>query len=231
MMLVLTSLVKRATRWFMRNRRRQLSPTLLIAQFQSGVEQLAAEFPVLLRGSAADHYESLRAHYEEQGVHAETAEVVAGTHYSYRVLGIVEAATEAGAPLLEVAKLYFAIGEELQLDWFAAQILSAKIDTEWQALARDSYLEDLEWQQRTLAIGALRYLDQDRNLLHCMHSWETQEARLLERWQQMLTDLKAAVTPDFAMLAVANRELLDLAQSTARGSMNLELPSLVDGAS
>lgn len=216
MMLVLMGLVKRATRWIIRNRRRQLTPMLLIEQFQAGVEQLTAEFPTLLRGSTADHYESLRAHYEDEGVHGEMAEVVAGTHYSYRVLGIVEAAAEAGAPLLEVAKLYFAIGEELQLDWFAAQILSAKIDTEWQAMARDSYLEDLEWQQRTLAIGALRYHDEDRNLLHCMERWETQEAALLERWQHMLTELKAAVAPDFAMLAVANRELLDLAQSTAR---------------
>lgn len=220
MMLVLMGLIKRATRWIMRNRRRQLSPTVLIEQFQAGVEQLTAEFPELLRGSTADHYESLRAHYEDQGVHAEMAEAVASTHYSYRVLGIVEAATEAGAPLLEVAKLYFAIGEELQLDWFAAQILSAKIDTEWQAMARDSYLEDLEWQQRTLAIGALRHLDEDANLLHCMQRWQTQEARLLERWQQMLIELKAAAAPDFAMLAVANRELLDLAQSTARGNDN-----------
>ncbi len=68
---------KRATRWVMRNRRRQLSPTVLIAQFRAGVEQLTAEFPALLRGSTAEHYESLRAHYEEQGVHAELAEALA----------------------------------------------------------------------------------------------------------------------------------------------------------
>jgi glutamate dehydrogenase len=32
----------------------------------------------------------------------------------------------------------------------------------------------------------------------------------------MLAELQAVPTPDFAMLAVANRELLDLAQSTVR---------------
>ena len=42
------------------------------------------------------------------------------------------------------------------------------------------------------------------------------EAPLLEHWHQMLAELQAAATPDFAMLAVANRELLNLAQSTAR---------------
>ncbi|CAA0098921.1 NAD-specific glutamate dehydrogenase [Halioglobus japonicus] len=219
MMLVLVGLVKRATRWLLRNRRRQLAPTTLIAQFRSGVETLSVEFPALLRGRTAEHYESLREHYEEQGVDAELAMTVAGTHYSYRALGIVEAALQEGAQLMEVAKVYFAIGEELQLDWFAGQILFAKIDTEWQAMARDSYLEDLEWQQRTLATGALRYLEEDGNLLHCLQHWEAQEERLLSRWRQMLTELQAASAPDFAMLAVANRELLDLAQSTARGAV------------
>jgi glutamate dehydrogenase len=118
---------------------------------------------------------------------------------------------------MEVAAIYFAIGEELQLDWFAAQILSAKIDTEWQGMARDSYLEDLEWQQRTLATGVLHYLEADRDLSHGMERWAVRETPLLERWRQMLSELQAVSTPDFAMLAVANRELLDLAQSTKKG--------------
>jgi glutamate dehydrogenase len=36
----------------------------------------------------------------------------------------------------------------------------------------------------------------------------------VERWRQMLAELHASVAPDFAMFAVANRELLDLAQSS-----------------
>jgi glutamate dehydrogenase len=221
MMLALVGLVKRATRWLLRNRRRQLSPGELIAQFGAGVQQLPAELPTLLRGRAAEHYESLCERYAEQGVDDELAEAVARTHYSYMVLGIIEASIEAEAPFMDIAKLYFAMGEQLQLDWFAGQILATKIDSEWQALARDTYLEDLEWQQRTLAIGALCHLHEDGNLLHCMERWETQEARLLERWQQMLNELQAAAAPDFAMLAVANRELLDLAQSTVRANNNI----------
>ena len=102
------------------------------------------------------------------------------------------------------------------LDWFSGQILSSKVENEWQALARDTYLEDLEWQQRTLAVGALRHLEDDRDLIACMQRWEVQETVLLERWQNMLTELHANASPDFAMFAVANRELLDLAQSSRR---------------
>ncbi len=45
MMLALISLVKRATRWLLRNRRRQLAPAALIAQFGAGLEQLPDAFP------------------------------------------------------------------------------------------------------------------------------------------------------------------------------------------
>ena len=108
------------------------------------------------------------------------------------------------------------MGEQLELDWFAGQILGAKVENEWQALARDTFMEDLEWQQRTLAVGALRHVGEQRNILDCLRHWEKREALLLARWRTMLADLHAAPAPDFAMFAVANRELLDLAQSSLR---------------
>jgi len=218
MIVTLIGMVKRATRWLLRNRRRQLAPAALIAQFGAGLAQLPDAFPTLLRGRSADRYQSLCQQYIEHGVSATLAEAMAGTHYRYMALGIIQAASDADAPLMDVANLYFAMGEQLQLDWFGRLILSSKVDTEWQALARDTYLEDLEWQQRTLAIGALRHLDEDRDMSSAMERWQAHEALLVQRWYQMLTELQAVPTPDFAMLAVANRELLDLAQSTARAT-------------
>ena len=99
-------------------------------------------------------------------------------------------------------------------DWFGSQIVAAKVENEWQALARDTYLEDLEWQQRSLAIGALRHICEKRDAELCIQRWMKEEEVLLGRWQNMLNDLHAAPAPDFAMFAVANRELLDLAQSS-----------------
>ena len=216
MMLNLMRLVKRATRWFLRNRRHHLSPTDVIAEFSGGLEQLRQEYQGVLRGRAAEQFQVLYDHYIDAGVNEKLAGEVASAHHGYTALGIIQSAVETDAPLMDVAKLYFFMGERLELDWFSSQILAAKIDTEWQALARDTYLEDLEWQQRTLAAGALRYMGEDSNLLSCMQRWESEEAPLLERWQAMLAELHGTSAPDFAMFAVANRELLDLAQSSSR---------------
>ena len=216
MMLGLIRLVKRATRWLLRNRRHQLAPTQGIAEFDQGIDLLREAFPAMLRGRASEQYQTLFEYFIGAGVDEELAKTVASTDIGYTALGIIQAAGETDAPLLDVANLYFTMGERLELDWFSGQILSSKVENEWQALARDTYMEDLEWQQRTLAVGALRHMGEDCNLLTCMQRWEAQESALLSRWQEMLTELHATESPDFAMFAVANRELLDLAQSSTR---------------
>jgi glutamate dehydrogenase len=216
MMLNMIRLVKRAVRWLLRNRRHHLAPTTAIAEFRGGVEQLRQAFPDMLRGRTLEEYQSLFEHYVKAGVDEELARLVGSSLQAYNALGIIQASKDTDAPLLDVATLYFQMGERLELDWFSGQILRSKIDNEWQALARDTFLEDLEWQQRTLAVGALRHMDEEGNLLTCLQRWENQESVLLNRWREMVAELHATARPDFAMFAVANRELLDLAQSSVR---------------
>jgi glutamate dehydrogenase len=216
MMLSLIRLIKRATRWLLRNRRHELAPTGGIAEFGEGVAQLLTALPDLLRGRGEEQYQLLLTRYTEAGVERELAQAVAGSAPAYTSLGIIQAAEETGASLLEVGQLYYFMGERLELDWFAMQILSTQVENEWQAMARDSFMEDLEWQQRTLAVGALKHICEDRNMLDCLRKWEAQEETLLTRWREMVSELHAVAVPDFAMFAVANRELLDLAQSSLR---------------
>ena len=44
-------------------------------------------------------------------------------------------------------------------------------------------------------------------------SWMAQNQQMVQRWQAMLTELKNAGAGDYPMVAVAMRELLDMAQS------------------
>jgi glutamate dehydrogenase len=219
MMLHLIRLVKRATRWILRNRRHGLAPVELIEEFGPGMEHLFNVPSDVFRGRASEQFQSLNEHYLEAGVGEELAEMVARASQAYTALGIIHVGSETEVPLLEVARFYFMMGERLELDWFISQILAANVESEWQALARDTYLEDLEWQHRTLTMGALRHRTDDGNLLASIQAWEKQEETLLRRWQDMLAELHATETPDFSMFAVANRELLDLAQSSIRAGV------------
>jgi glutamate dehydrogenase len=214
MMLLLTRLVKRGVRWMLRNRRHNLLPTKVIAEFAEGLAQLREGLASMVGERATGQYKVLCKHYILAGVPRALAETVARAEQAYTGLGVIHAASETQSPLLEVAELYFRMGESLELDWFSSLILASKVENEWQALARDTYLEDLEWQQRKLATGALRHVCEKRDMNLCMERWQSDEEPLISRWKQMLSDLHSTDAPDFAMFAVANRELLDLAQSS-----------------
>ena len=216
LMVNLVRLVKRSTRWLLRNRRHQLSPSALIGEFHAGVGELTVALPTLLRGPALELFQKQRDHYCEAGVSEALAASIAGGLQAFTGLAIQDAAAQTGSPLMEVAELYFDLGERLELDWFGSQILASNIDNEWQAMARETYLEDLQWQQCTLTMGVLRRKTEALDVTGCLARWEQDEGHLLSRWRDMLGELHATTSPDFAMFAVANRELLDLAQSSRR---------------
>ncbi len=217
MMLDVIRLVKRVTRWLLRNRRHQMAPTTVIAEFAERVGQLQEALPSLLRGRAAELFTNHREQYTAAGLEDSMAVRIAACGQSTTALAIVDVAASTGCELLEVATLYFHLGERLELDWFGAQIMASKVDNEWQAMAREAYMEDLQWQQCTLTEGVLRLRCDDLDIVGCLSAWEEQEKTLLERWRDMLSELHTTTAPDFAMFAVANRELLDLAQSSRRG--------------
>jgi glutamate dehydrogenase len=210
----LVRLARRASRWLLRNRRNGLDPSQAITAFQPGVAELQSALPGLLRGQAAEKVRTSYQRLVDQNVGSDLAQFVAGSQHLYAAMGIIEAARDIEATPMEVAELFFMLGERLELDWFSSLITAAKVENEWQAMARDTYLEDLEWQQRSLAVGALKHICEKRDAGLCIERWMQQEQVLLHRWQGMLLELHAVSTPDFAMFAVANRELLDLAQSS-----------------
>ena len=210
----LVRLARRASRWLLRNRRHELDPAQAIAEFQPGVAELESALPGLMSGRAADIVKERYQRLVDAHVDSELAQFVASSRHLYAVLGIIQAARDIDATAIEVAELFFMLGEQLELDWFSSLITEAQIDNDWQAQARDAYLEDLEWQQRSLAVGALKHMCEKRDPLLCIERWMAQEEVLLTRWRNMLAELHATPVPDFAMFAVANRELLDLAQSS-----------------
>lgn len=210
----LMRLVRRATRWLLRNWRSDLNVEGLIERFQPRLEAMAGDLPAYIGEQAMDAWQNARDRLVSEGVPAPLAGVVAGTGYLLSGLGIVDAREETGLELQEVALLYFAIGDRLELDWFAGAISALAPRSHWEALARESFREDLNWQQRALTTGILRWRTPGTDLETTLEAWVNEHAGLVDRWRVMLGDLRSQTAPEYAMFSVALRELLDLAQTT-----------------
>lgn len=210
----LMRLIRRAVRWLLRNRRAELSIQSHMERFADSVWKITADLPDYLGDQARADWKKRHDALVESGLPEELASVVSGTSYLYSSLGIIEAREATGMPLKTVANLYYDLGDKLDLNWFANAIAALVPASHWQALARESFREDLDWQQRALTTGVLKLAEKPADVSICVENWMERHAAMINRWKSMLTELKGVREPEYAMFSVALRELLDLAQTT-----------------
>lgn len=231
--------VRRASRWFLRNRRSHLQPAEEVAHFAPAIEELTRKLPDLLRGEALNEWLDRCQQLSDAGIPEKLIPHVAPPGHLYSGLSIVEAKRKVDAELLVVAQMYFSLAEILELHGFARQIADANVENYWQAMARETYLDDLESQLRTLTVALCRFLDgairdgakssgksAGEGVDQVIERWREQHASLIKRWKTMATEVQGSSGSDFAIFSVALRELLDLVQITQHTEVLKEL----DGA-
>ena len=208
---ILVRLTRRATRWFLRNHRLNLSCESLIAQYSQPTEALLSELSVLQKEQWNVLWSGERDELTDIGVELKLAERLAATDSMFMSMGVVQTSLALDMPVQQVAEVYFGLGESLSLDWFMAQIVDLQPDSRWQDLARETYVDDLESQRRRLTACLCRLGMSDSS---AMETWQNQQQELIHRWKLMVKDLRKASQSDFAMISVALRELLDLVQAS-----------------
>ena len=111
-------------------------------------------------------------------------------------------------PLPMVAEIYFKLGDKLDLHWFLDQITAQPVANHWQALARASYREELDWQQRALSAVVVRSCGTVCAADEVINSWISANDAILVRWRLMLAEFKTTKNHEFAKFSVALRELM-----------------------
>ncbi|NWA25876.1 NAD-glutamate dehydrogenase [Pseudomonas gingeri] len=209
----LMRLGRRATRWFLRSRRNEQDAARDVAHFGPHLAALGLKLDELLEGPTRDVWQARYQAYVKAGVPELLARMVAGTTHLYTLLPIIEAADVTGHDAAEVAKAYFAVGSALDLTWYSQQISDLRVTNNWQAQARETFRDDVDWQQRAITISVLKLADAPQDMEARVALWLERNASMAERWRSMLVEIRAASGTDYAMYAVANRELMDLALS------------------
>ncbi|WP_414155072.1 NAD-glutamate dehydrogenase [Pseudomonas sp. BNK-43-a] len=209
----LMRLGRRATRWFLRSRRNEQDAGRDAAHFGPKIAQLGLKLDELLEGPTRERWQVRYQGFVEAGVPELLARMVAGTTHLYTLLPIIEASDVTGHDPAQVAKAFFAVGSALDLTWYLQEISNLPVENNWQALAREAFRDDIDLQQRAITISVLQMADAPDDMDARVALWAEQHRVMVERWRAMLDDLRNATGTDYAMYAVANRELVDLALS------------------
>ncbi|MBA1189406.1 NAD-glutamate dehydrogenase [Pseudomonas entomophila] len=209
----LMRLGRRATRWFLRNRRGEQDAGRDVAHFGPIIARLGLKLDELLEGPTRERWQVRYQSFVKAGVPELLARMVAGTTHLYALLPIIEASDVTGHDPAQVAQAFFAVASSLDLTWYLQEIGNLPVENNWQALAREAFRDDIDLQQRAITISVLQMADAPQNMDERVALWCEQHRPMVERWKAMLEDLRNASGNDYAMYAVANRELVDLALS------------------
>ena len=204
-------LVQRGTLWFLRQRRWLADLQATLAHFSPGVAALAERLGEYVAPAYRSELEASVARRVEQGVPEALARRVAALDELYSALDLVEIAAESGRDEAVVARVYFALGGELDLHWLGAQISALPAETRWQNLARGALRTDLSALARTLAGEVIRLAPAGGEVEEMLGAWRERGALAIERYRHLLGEIRAAQSIDLAMVSVLLRELRGMA--------------------
>jgi glutamate dehydrogenase len=216
MMLQIYYLIRRATRWFLRNSKPTLDIQGTIDEFEPATTELTRRLPQLLDEPDKHAYDEAVNYLVDQGVPEKLAHSVASCNTLFTSLDIVEAMRKYDLDLFDAAKTYYLLGNRLELNWLRELMNSYVVENQWDELARAGFRDDLDRVQRKLSARVLSMKGKetkDKTIEQRIDIWISRYQFLIERWQKLLADIKSSDIVGFVTYSVVLRELFDFSQA------------------
>ena len=204
-------MIERASRWFLRHRRRPLPVGATVAALVPGVDRLTEVLPSLLIGSERDWFNEESARLKAQGVPPDLAMSVATLDVLHTALDITDLSEQTGRSVDDVAALFCVVGNRLGIDVLRDHTVELPRLDRWQALSRRALLEDIDVEHRRITALVVAATDPGFEPGHAFEVWAGTEQARLDRVLRLLADIQGHGVYDLATLSVALRELRTLA--------------------
>ena len=135
-----------------------------------------------------------------------------------QLLEILEISRETDADPVLTAHAYYQASEAFDLPWLRRRIFAAAGDDQWEIRAAQVLSEDLSGAHRKLVVGVMRDVDVLENGAPPGNDYMAGiRARDVDRFLEIIAELKAEESIGLAAVSVAARELSGVADRIARG--------------
>ena len=212
MLLTINRLVERATLWFLRNLEPPINIGDNITAYVKGITELADGLETILSPTASIDLADRARPFVDDGVEEALARRVAGLILLAAGCDIVRVAEEFKLKVLEVAKLYFAVGSRFSLGWMRGSVERLAVENHWQKLATTALIDDLYRHQASLTRSVLNISTDIEDIDQAIAAWVEAHPVRVERTDQLIGEMRGGDMLDFSMLAVAGRQLRTLTE-------------------
>ncbi|GAB3772967.1 glutamate dehydrogenase [Nocardioides ginsengisegetis] len=199
------TLVERASRWLVSNRRPPLDSQGLVDFFAADVQRVMAELPDLMTGRELTAFHERRDDLVAKAVPEELATRVAVLPPAYTLMGIIDIARREGFDPIEVTRLHFALGERLGLPALVNRILALPREDRWQTMARAALRDDLHGVHTQLTAQVLSATSPDDSATARIAAWEDADTVVVTRAASTLEEICKDDSADLARMSVGLR--------------------------
>ncbi|GAB2764772.1 NAD-glutamate dehydrogenase [Nocardioides salsibiostraticola] len=199
------TLVERASRWMVNNRRPPLDSSATVDFFSQPVQEAMGRLPDLMVGAELRSFEERRDNLLSHGVPMELALRVAVLPPAYMLLNVVEISDRDGVPVDDVARVHFTLGERLGLSTLVQRILTLPRDDRWQTMARAALRDDLHSVHAQLTSQVLASTSAEDPAPLRVATWEESDAVVVNRSASTLAEICTDERADLARMSVGLR--------------------------
>ncbi|HJU26490.1 MAG TPA: NAD-glutamate dehydrogenase domain-containing protein, partial [Rhodanobacteraceae bacterium] len=204
------ALLRRMTRWLLSRPGTVLDIAGLVERYRPGMDALRAALPAALTPTGRASFEVDMEKWQGLGFSDQLAEDLAEVPVLATALDIIETSRESGREIDQVARVFFELGEALDIEWLRSQIEALPVESGWHAQARGSLRDELASQQRALAMQVLSARSGDGE--HAVTTWLDRDDPALKFTRSLLDEIRTQ-NVDYPIASVAVRRLAQLAQA------------------
>jgi glutamate dehydrogenase len=108
---------------------------------------------------------------------------------------------------MAAGKLYFRVGRKFGLEWLREATQTLPTRRAWDRQAVAALRDELFATQRAFTLSILQETSPELDAAARVGVWRDARKGALQRWEQLLSELRSTTTLDFAMVTVAARQL------------------------
>jgi len=198
--------VKRFTDWFLRFGDICRDMEALLHTFKPSFDILREKLPDLFALLQRQAYQEKCQEYEQLGLSSSLARKLLTLDPLVAAPDMITLSNELSLDVELVARVYFALDQQLGFEWLRKIAMGLSGETHWQQRAANVFIEELYMNQRAIT---KKILTSGKSLEQLFKEDGTLAKDIISTSaiESVLFDLMNASTVDFAMLTVMNRQL------------------------
>ncbi len=215
MMKCIGKLVRRCSRWLLREHRKNLDVNALINVWKPQVQQVTKMLPKLMNNAEKVVKKEAEARYTKYGISQKLASQISDFIFLSPAFDVIDSAEKNQVSLEEMTQIYFQFNSHLSFSWLRETLKQVNSEGYWEMLSGSSLRDDLDNIQRRLSVSVIQTTDKGQKPVERVVQWISQNQFLVNRWGYMMDDCKLSQN-QFTKLFAALRSLMDLAESSSQ---------------